>query len=38
MKVLMVEPGKVPQVMEINSGLEALQTAVDGNIEAIYPF
>ena len=36
--VLVVEPGKVPYVKEIDSGLESLQSEVDGWIEAIYPF
>lgn len=38
MKVLMVEPGKVPYEAEIDSGLEALQTAVGGDIQAVYPY
>ena len=36
--VLVVEPGDVPYVKEIDSGLESLQSEVDGWIEAIYPF
>ena len=36
--VLVVEPGEVPYVKEIDSGLEYLQSEVDGWIEAIYPF
>lgn len=36
--VLVVEPGEVPYVKEIDSGLESLQSEVDGWIEAIYPF
>lgn len=38
MKVLMVEPGKVPYETELANGLEAKQAAVGGNIEAVYPF
>lgn len=36
--VLVVEPGEVPYAKEIDSGLESLQSEVDGWIEAIYPF
>ena len=36
--VLVVETGEVPYVKEIDSGLESLQSEVDGWIEAIYPF
>ncbi len=38
MKVLMVEPGKVPYETEIGDRLEAKQAAVGGHIEAVYPF
>ena len=38
MKVLAVEPGKVPYETEIESGLESLQKAVGGSIEAVYPY
>lgn len=38
MKVLMVEPGKMPCETEIDSGLEALQNAVGGDIQAVYPY
>lgn len=38
MKVLMVEPGKVPYEKEIGNGLEALQAAVGGSIQAVYPY
>lgn len=38
MKVLMVEPGKMPRETEIDSGLEALQKAVGGDIQAVYPY
>lgn len=38
MKILMVEPGKMPCETEINSGLEALQKAVGGHIQAVYPY
>lgn len=38
MKVLMVEPGRPPYETEIESGLESLQAAVGGDIQATYPF
>lgn len=38
MRVLFVEPGKYPREDVIESGLEALQKAVDGNIEVAYPW
>lgn len=38
MKVLMVEPGKTPYETEIDSGLKSLQTAVGGDIQAVYPY
>lgn len=38
MKVLMVEPGKSPYETEIEGGLESLQAAVGGVIQAIYPY
>ncbi len=37
MKVLKVEPGKEPAVIEISGDLESLQKEVEGPIEAIYP-
>lgn len=37
MKVLMVEPGYAPYEKELN-GLEEMQAAVGGLIQAIYPF
>lgn len=38
MKVLMVEPDKVPYETEIEGGLESLQAAVGGDIQATYPY
>ncbi|MGF7060137.1 DUF3846 domain-containing protein [Brassicibacter mesophilus] len=38
MKVVYVEPNKIAEIREIGSGLEAMQAAVDGYIEALYPF
>lgn len=38
MKVLMVEPGKSPYETEIEGGLESLQAAVGGTIQATYPY
>lgn len=37
-KVLLVEPGKYPSVIEIGKELEDLQAAVGGYIEEAYPF
>lgn len=38
MRVLAVEPMRRPYMTEIDEGLEALQKAVGGSIEAVYPF
>lgn len=38
MKVVLVEPGKQATVQTIGSSLEAMQSVVGGNIQAIYPF
>ncbi len=38
MKVLIVEPGKVPYAKEIANTLEAMQEIVGGYIQAVYPF
>ena len=38
MNVLMVEPGKAHYETEISDGLEAMQAAVGGNIQAVYPY
>ena len=38
MRILLVEPGKVPRPTEIGDGLEAMQAVVDGGIQAVYPF
>ena len=38
MKVLVVEPEKVPYVKEIDPGLQSLQSEVGGWIQAVYPF
>ena len=37
MTVLCVKPGKKPACIEIEAGLDALQRAVGGYIEAVYP-
>ncbi len=37
-KVVLLEPGKVARVAEIDSSLEGLQHTVGGMIEAFYPF
>lgn len=36
--VLCVKPGEKPKRIEIESGLDALQRAVGGYIEAVYPY
>ena len=38
MRILVVEPGKVPEVRDIPGGLEEMQKIVGGLIQAIYPF
>lgn len=38
MNVLLVEPMKEPRAVQIESGLEPLQNAVGGDIQAVYPF
>ncbi len=38
MEVLIVEPGKPPKVETIGSDLASMQKAVDGYIQAVYPF
>ena len=38
MKVVMLEPGKLARTVELGENLEAMQNAVGGTIQAIYPF
>lgn len=38
MTVLLVQPNEYPKVVQIGLALEDLQHAVDGDIEAVYPF
>ena len=38
MRVLMVEPGKVPYAKEIEPGLKSLQEQVGGEIQQVYPY
>lgn len=38
MKVLMVQPGEIPHETDIEPGLESLQAAVAGPIQAVYPY
>ena len=38
MRVLKIEPRKEPEIIDIPDTLEAMQEAVGGYIEAIYPF
>lgn len=37
-EVLMVEPGQYPHMERIGSDLASLQKAVDGDIQAVYPY
>lgn len=37
-QVLEVRPGKAPVTVFIDNSLEALQEAVGGNVEVVYPF
>ena len=38
MKILLVEPERIPEVKEISGTLESMQETVGGIIQAIYPF
>ena len=38
MKILKLDPGIQPIIMEIEDSLEAMQAIVNGHIQAIYPF
>ena len=38
MKILRVEPEKSPEIVDMAGTLEALQAAVSGDIEAVYPW
>lgn len=38
MLILMVEPGKTPYPAQMEGSLEAMQAAVGGLIQALYPF
>ena len=38
MKVLLIPPGRPPEVRDIGESLSALQAMVGGPIQAIYPF
>lgn len=38
MKILLVEPGKVPRSLEIDPSLKSMQQLVGGPIQAVYPF
>lgn len=38
MQILVVEPGKMPEVKEITGSLKEMQKIVGGLIQAIYPF
>ena len=38
MKILKLDPGEIPEKIEINGSLESMQTLVGGMIQAVYPF
>lgn len=38
MQVLLVEPGRAPRKMELKNDLDAMQRAVGGLLQVIYPF
>ena len=38
LRVLVVEPGKLPAIQEIDGSLESMQRLVGGYIQAVYPF
>lgn len=38
MKILLVEPGQIPEVREIDGGLRTMQRLVGGVIQTLYPF
>ena len=38
LSVLKIAPGQHPQQVEIDNNLKALQQAVGGSIDAVYPF
>lgn len=38
MKILKIEPGKLPEPMKIDGSLASMQALVGGTIQAIYPF
>lgn len=38
MLILVVEPGKVPEIKDISGNLKEMQSIVGGYIQAIYPF
>ena len=38
MRVVLVEPGKLARVVNMENSLEAMQCAVGGYIEALYPY
>ena len=38
MKILIIEPGKLPREAEIDGSLESMQKTVGGYLQAIYPF
>lgn len=38
MKILLIEPGKIPKEKDIQGDLKSMQSIVGGTIQAVYPF
>jgi hypothetical protein len=38
MRILRIDPGKSPEILNIDDSLESMQSIVDGMIQAVYPF
>lgn len=38
MKILLIEPEKIPRPLEIEPSLKSMQQLVGGSIQAVYPF
>lgn len=38
MKILKIDPGEKPEIMDIENSLESMQSLVGGMIQAVYPF
>ena len=38
MRILRIDPGKSPEIQDIDDSLESMQSVVGGMIQAVYPF